>query len=142
MRPFLAIALLAVVLAGLTAWLHPAMPGYAAGRIEAGGKTPAQIEADTAPILWVDARTTSEYAAGHISGSLHLSEERFDSELPALLERWEPGQKIVVYCGGGTCSSARSVQQRLQEALGPEASVHHLHGGYPAWLAATAKGRP
>lgn len=86
------------------------------------------------PLLWVDARSAQEYEREHVAGAVHLPPESFDDQLADLFERWEPGQTIVVYCGGAACNASNEVAERLRQAFGESVagSVLVLKGGWEA----------
>jgi rhodanese-related sulfurtransferase len=129
------ICLLAAAAAGLAWAAHPRMPGWQAGRLEAGAVTvPAVLAAG--PVLWVDARPAADYAADHIPGAVHVDETDWESGLAALLDRWEPGLPVVVYCDDQGCQASRVVSERLRRELGID-NAFHLKGGWQAWLQAT-----
>jgi len=83
-------------------------------------------------IVWLDARSQAEYAAGHIPGAFLLNEDDWDTLLFEFLNNWDGESPIVVYCGSGGCQASHMVAARLREELGfDEISV--LHGGWGAW---------
>ncbi len=122
-----ALLLLALVPALLAAYFHPKAPNWTEEPVieltweQAKKLTP----------LWVDARKPALYAAGHLEGSLSLTEAEWEQGLPALVAAWNPGRMIVVYCDGGNCETSRYVAKRLRRELGIE-EVTTLKDGYPA----------
>lgn len=82
-------------------------------------------------VMWVDARTESAYAAGHLDGAILLNEANWDTALGDLLVFWEPESTVVVYCDGADCGTSRTLAARLREDLGVEA-VYWLEGGWDA----------
>ncbi len=86
----------------------------------------------TAIIL--DARTRDEYVEGHIPGSFHAPFEAFIGQVPDYMDLLlgDPGQLIIIYCGGGDCHASESVGAKLKE-FGLE-SVFVFESGYPAWV--------
>lgn len=113
-------------LGGLTAGMrgawHPPSAPHDPWRLEAH-----QIASLPLPLLWVDARSESDYQRGHLPGAVHLPPEAWNERLGALLERVTGELTVVVYCNPG-CGSAEEVARRLRE-LGIE-RVHTLEGGY------------
>lgn len=70
------------------------------------GKEDAGATAQQAP-LYVDVRTTQEFASGHVQGALHIPVEEIE-------QRWnelEPfrDQQIIVYCRTGR-RSAKAIE--------------------------------
>jgi 3-mercaptopyruvate sulfurtransferase SseA len=84
---------------------------------------------------FIDARSAAEYAAGHITGALHLA----PGEAPDLvLWRITGFKTVIVYDRDPSCQQADAVAQALQ-ARGV-ADVRVLTGAWPAWLAAGGPG--
>jgi rhodanese-related sulfurtransferase len=82
-------------------------------------------------VLWIDARSEEDFAAGHLEGAVHLNEDNWDAALPRLMEAWLPSPRpIVVYCSSEACDTSKRVADRLRDAL-PEAEIHSLKGGWP-----------
>lgn len=91
--------------------------------------------------LFVDARRSAEFRAGHIPGAacLPLWEDGLDARLSDLrdFQVEDPRRVIVLYCGGGSCTDSHDLARRLF-ALGlPNLRIYT--GGYPAWA---RQGRP
>lgn len=113
---------------GAAAFLHPA---WKADALLEGEIALAEASAKQPPVLWVDSRPAADYAKKHIPGALPLNEDAWSELLPAVLEKWSPGQSIVVYCGSKSCHASLQVAKRLREVgLSP---VYALHGGWEAW---------
>lgn len=81
--------------------------------------------------LWIDARSTSAYQAGHIPGATLLNESDWSALVPGVLRHWRPGRPVVVYCGDAGCQASEAVARRLRE-LGIE-PVYVLEGGWDSW---------
>lgn len=97
----------------------------------------AQVEAWGANVMWVDARPEAQFQERHIPGAILLNEDRWNELLPAFLQQWSPEKQIVVYCSSQSCAASHDVARRLQEEAGlPKETIHVLHGGWEAWLAA------
>lgn len=91
--------------------------------------------------LFVDARRSAEFRAGHIQGarSLPLWEDGLEARLADLrdFQVEDPRRVIVLYCTGSACTDSHDLAQRLF-ALGlPNLRIYT--GGYPAWA---RHGRP
>lgn len=85
----------------------------------------------TTPPLWIDARAEEEYQSQHIPEALLLNLENWSQNMPVILEKWEPGRTVVVYCNSPGQQSSREVAERLRDfKLGP---VFVLHGGWETW---------
>jgi rhodanese-related sulfurtransferase len=83
-------------------------------------------------VLWVDARSETEYAAGHIPGAFLLNLDQWNQLLPSLLQVWEPDKIVVVYCSSLSCQASREVTEKLRDEVGLQ-SVFVLRGGWEAW---------
>jgi rhodanese-related sulfurtransferase len=138
LRPFLLLGALAVMLGIASVWLHPRLPGWQEGQVQAGALTPTMLRSLNGPVLWVDAREAADYAAGHIPGAVHVSESDWEAGLAAFFGAWDPAQIVVVYCGGAACQASRAVRDRLLRDF-PDASVFYLAGGYAVWQEAIAQ---
>jgi rhodanese-related sulfurtransferase len=82
--------------------------------------------------LFVDARPSQRYEAGHIPGAVLLNEEQWPSLFPVFLDAWDPDKTVVVYCDGGGCEASHEVAERLRRELRVE-TIFVLKGGWPAW---------
>lgn len=82
-------------------------------------------------VLWVDARMDADYEAAHLEGASLLNEENWELGFASLLERWVPGNPIVVYCSSQSCLRSHHVAARLREDLGME-EIYSLQGGWEA----------
>ena len=86
---------------------------------------------------FVDARSASDYAAGHITNAIHLPASGHPDEAQALALLAGYGT-VVVYDGDASCQLAEGVARRLQ-ARGLR-DVRVLSGAWPAWVAAGGPG--
>ncbi len=137
LREAVILALAALAPAALTIALHPALADRDRAGLEPDAVRVAEARAWGEPVLWIDARAQSEFAAGAIAGAIHLEPARFDTGLGDVLAAWAPGTRIIVYCGSLDCGTSRELATRLR-AAGLE-DVHHLHGGWDAWRAADGR---
>lgn len=134
-----AILIAAAIPAVATAWLHPRSP-YAAHdealtsvRAE-GSVTLADVEAWSANVLWIDARSDEAFERGHVPGAISLNDEAWDEKLFGVFDRYEPGDRLVVYCGSEACGLSQEVARRLREESGIN-EVYVLQGGWDIWKA-------
>jgi 3-mercaptopyruvate sulfurtransferase SseA len=84
---------------------------------------------------FVDARPAGEYAAGHVSGAVHVPPGEITLAALLQLERF---RTVVVYDGDPTGGGAEAVASSLR-ARGMT-DVRILAGAWPAWLAAGGPG--
>lgn len=129
LRQLAALVLLAALAAGAAYQLHPHRPLYQVTRFP---EIDAADLAPTEPVLWIDARPSIAYTAGHIPGALSLSEDAWEASLPTFVEAWHPGQKIIVYCDSSQCGASGAVAQRLVREFGVT-RIYVLKGGWKSW---------
>jgi 3-mercaptopyruvate sulfurtransferase SseA len=107
-------------------------PGASVARISVEEAKPLCLACTAA---FVDARSAQEYAAGHVTGALHLAPgEPADSLLPRL--RGSP--TVIVYDRDRDCAAAAQVATHLK-AQGVR-DVRVLTGAWPEWLAGGGPG--
>jgi len=130
-RQVFVIFLAAVVLAGLTAAMHPKRPNFP-DRAPAPGEISLQeVENWKEPLLWVDARPEADYQLEHIPGAVSLNPDNWSEQLPRFLDLWRPPEKAVVYCSAASCETSKEIADRLRRS-GVD-SVYYLKGGWEAW---------
>ena len=78
----------------------------------------------------VDVREESEFAKGHIPGSIHLGKGVIERDIEARLP--DTGQELILYCGGGYRSALAA--DNLQK-MG-YTSVISMDGGWRGWTEA------
>jgi rhodanese-related sulfurtransferase len=119
--------LLAAVCALGSALFHPQKPSWQSGEL-----TLAAARGLGERALWIDARPQADFDAAHVPGALPLNEDAWDTLLPAVLDAWESGRPVVVYCSSGGCHTSREVARRLRDEVRlPDVFV--LQGGWEAW---------
>jgi rhodanese-related sulfurtransferase len=84
--------------------------------------------------FFFDARSPSDYAAGHIAGAISLPMEEFDDHFPQIAPMLTPDAVIVTYCDGKECELSERLMVRLRE-LGYH-NVRHLVNGWTEWRTA------
>jgi rhodanese-related sulfurtransferase len=119
----LLIFFVAVMLAGLTAAVHPKRPAFPNRTAEPGEISLQEVQNWKEPILWVDARPESE----------SLNPDNWSERLPDFLDQWRPAEKAVVYCSAASCDTSREIADRLRRS-GIE-PVYYLKGGWEGWKA-------
>lgn len=103
--------------------------------VEISGADAALLHANGA--LFLDARRTSVYEAGHIAGSRSFSvwESDIDDKVNALYEeRSDPRDQdrpIVIYCSGGACEDSHMLSQKLWGIQFNNLYVYK--DGFPDW---------
>jgi rhodanese-related sulfurtransferase len=132
-RQALSILLVALIPASLTAAFHPRRPPWSEETLERGDVLLPTALAWGGAVLWVDARSAEEYGAEHVPGALLLNLENWDQLFPKFLDRWAPGENVVVYCGAASCELSREVAERLRK--NGISTVFVLKGGWEGWKA-------
>jgi 3-mercaptopyruvate sulfurtransferase SseA len=107
-------------------------PGASVARISVKEAKPLCVACAAA---FVDARSAEEYAAGHVTGALHLAPgEPADLLLPAL----RASATVIVYDRDRDCAAADRVATLLQGHGIRDVRV--LTGAWPEWLAGGGPG--
>jgi rhodanese-related sulfurtransferase len=125
------ILLIAVGLAGVTAAVHPKRPSFLAPSRDPNQVSLDQIKAWAGTVLWVDARSESEFASEHIPDAICLNFENWTEQFPKFLDRYSPGRRVVVYCSATSCQLSREIAAKLK-ASGVE-DAYFLEGGWEVW---------
>lgn len=121
-----------ILLGVLSAAFHPQRASWRAPDPVGNEVTLSAIDQWMESVIWVDARSEGEYTKGHIPSAIWLSPEYFDANLEQLLNRWMPGERIVVYCDALQCDASHEVADRLLNEIGlPE--VYVLYEGWKSW---------
>jgi rhodanese-related sulfurtransferase len=84
--------------------------------------------------LFLDARRTAAYEAGHIAGaqSIPVWEHDADARIDALQSSGVPPEKaIVVYCSGAACEDSARLAEKL--ALAGYYKLSLYREGFPDW---------
>jgi rhodanese-related sulfurtransferase len=103
--------------------------------VEIGGEDAALLHSKGT--LFLDARRTSIYEAGHIAGARSFSvwEADVDDKVNALYEeRSDPSEQnkpIVIYCSGGACEDSHMLAQKLWGIQFN--NVYVYKDGFPDW---------
>jgi len=109
---------------------HPSQP-----YVEISGADAALLHANG--VLFLDARRTSVYEAGHIAGARSFSvwESDIDDKVNALYnERSDPRDQdraVVIYCSGGACEDSHMLSQKLWGIQFNNLYVYK--DGFPDW---------
>lgn len=131
------------VLAAIGAWrLAGPAPRTEAPSCDPANLPPGEVCLDAVKedpsVLWIDARTASEWRNNGLPGSLHLTTvggEDFEARIAEIASRLADAEKIVVYCGDLGCGVSKEVAGRLRD-YGLARDARALHGGWSALNAA------
>jgi rhodanese-related sulfurtransferase len=103
--------------------------------VEISGADAALLHANG--VLFLDARRTAVYEAGHIAGARTFSvwESDIDDKVNALFgERSDPRDQdkpIVIYCSGGACEDSHMLSQKLWGIQFN--NIYVYKDGFPDW---------
>ena len=125
------ILMIAVGLAGVTVAVHPKRPSFLAPARDPNEVTLTQTKQWAGNILWVDARSESEFASGHIPDAVCLNFENWNEQFPKFLDRYNPGQRVVVYCSATSCQLSREIAAKLKGSGVDD--TYFLEGGWEGW---------
>lgn len=89
---------------------------------------------DAGAALFLDARDTDEYEAGHIPGAMRLSESDAASQPESVKNLPVRGRPIIAYCQGGDCEASLDLARNLVASGYRKVLV--FTGGFPEWAAA------
>jgi rhodanese-related sulfurtransferase len=109
---------------------HPSQP-----YVEISGADAALLHANG--VLFLDARRTSVYEAGHIAGARSFSvwESDVDDKVNALYgersDQSDQDKPIVIYCSGGACEDSHMLSQKLWGIQFNNLYVYK--DGFPDW---------
>ena len=99
----------------------------------------ARSALDDEAALFLDARSSVEYAEGHIPAALNLPPDEFEDRYPDLAHLVEAAPALVVYCQGIECSEAAHLAERLREVC--ERPIYVFELGWRAWLGSGGRAR-
>ncbi len=129
----LVIAAIALVPAIASALWHPNRPPFTAPQLQAWEVSLLTAKHWGDAVIWVDARSRPKYERGHIPGALLLNEDEWDTLLPQVLLKWQPGKRIVLYCDSRQCHGSHFVAERLRRESQLK-DVFVLANGWQAWV--------
>jgi len=132
LRQSFLLALIALLPAIGSSAFHLTQPGWDPSALQPGEILLSSVVAFNQPVLWVDARSQGQYEKDHVPQAVLLNEDDWERQFSAVVQRWQTGQPVVVYCDSQECQASRSVAKRLRES--GIAPVYVLKGGWQAWL--------
>ncbi len=84
-------------------------------------------------VVFIDARDSEHYQAGHIPGAWQLDYYRKEEFLPAVLPVCLAAQEVIVYCNGGACEDSLLTASVLLAPVVPQEKLFVYAGGYTEW---------
>ena len=112
----------------------PGIPRWVWERVPNVGVTEAHRLWQRGSATVVDARSSSDYAQGHLAGSLNLPYWEFPTAYPHVAAQLPKGSPILIYCYGSHCGLSMRLAKRLLSEGYPRLIV--MRGGIAAWEAA------
>ena len=97
--------------------------------------TDAKRAFDRKEATFIDARSSHDYAAGHIPGALSLPVSEFEARSRELLKGLSREARIITYCSGERCQSSIHLARMLIEKLG-YTRTQVFFDGWHAWNSA------
>ncbi len=95
-------------------WSHQVEAKAASKKIKAIPLSVALERFKTGQSVFVDARSSSDFAAGHVAGAVSVPFESFDEYFSAVAELIDSGKELVVYCSSRECDDALLLASELQ----------------------------
>lgn len=86
-------------------------------------------------VIFVDARKSSVYEAGHIPGAFPLDRFYPEEDLPRVVLAGATADPVVVYCNGGACEDSHHAAAQLVEAGIDRSRIRVFTGGFQEWSA-------
>ena len=86
---------------------------------------------DQGRAVFVDARSTADFTAGHIRGAVNLPWQQVDERFMDVADRLESAAEIVTYCDGPSCRLSHDLAGFLKEMGFPRVRV--LVNGWSLW---------
>jgi rhodanese-related sulfurtransferase len=84
-------------------------------------------------VIWVDARSESEYTEGHIPEAILYDSANPLESMTDVLQSWLMNPRIiVVYCSDEGCGTSKEVAESLRTNI-EGAEIYSLKGGWAAW---------
>lgn len=82
--------------------------------------------------LFVDARATKEYEAGHIESAISCPENEIEKWIPEFLQKYPSPTPLVIYCSGAECNASLNVALKLKE--NGYTNIKLYAEGYSTWV--------
>lgn len=100
---------------------------------EIGIVSDARKTYDRGETIFVDARSDTAYAEGHVKGAISLPVGEFEQRIDDFWDRYPVDQPIITYCSGRSCDDSHRLAQLLLEFGYARVSI--MIDGFPGWKA-------
>lgn len=84
-------------------------------------------------VVFVDARSTEPFRAGHIPGAIQCDYYRWPEDADEVIPRAIGAEKVVVYCNGADCEDSLAMCAKLLENDIPWHVIYLFKGGWVEW---------
>ncbi len=86
---------------------------------------------ETKGIVFLDARSESDFSEGRIKGALSFPPNNFENRIIEFMTSYDTSVKIITYCSGRECEDSHILAQNLSEMGYTNTKV--FIDGFPAW---------
>jgi rhodanese-related sulfurtransferase len=90
-------------------------------------------------VVWLDARTRTEFDKGHIPEALLFNLYEWEDLAPKVVELLSDSDSkrtvIVIYCDSPKCSASHDIAEKMKQLPLGDWDIRVLHGGWQAWKA-------
>ncbi len=83
-------------------------------------------------VLFIDARTPEEYAAGRIPGAVNIPYEAVFGDMSAVAKDLPKGATLIIYCSDIACGKSRELAESLKMAGFEKTAV--MPEGLKGWV--------
>jgi len=91
----------------------------------------AKEKFDSGEVLFFDARSADDYAAGHIRGAQNFPTDEIETQLSEIFDLLIGDKEVITYCGGEECHSSTDLADALRAAGCIKVWV--FYSGWIAW---------
>jgi rhodanese-related sulfurtransferase len=86
----------------------------------------------TPGVIFIDARSPEDFAAGHVVRSINIPYDYLDDNWMRMIDSLNVTKEYVIYCSGGECEASLFLGRILKDKGFKELAV--FYGGWQEWL--------